>query len=235
MGEVVGFGRRRPNGLKIVELRKGNGLKQEVLAQQTGISVRLLRDVERRNHPLDTATLTALATELKVTADDIILVEGSLPETVRTTPEYSPFRLKLKVVLSATVLSSMADRSSSYAWTLNVDPSTETASEMQQVMLIVRRMVDGCHSFADHDEFDGMAFDQIPRLARLKEVLETLRDRGVNVLAGTHVYRWRDEGGVLTLKTILTLSFVNKEIEEESTFIDPGLPDSDVRDDDIPF
>src|SRR5437762_3147315 len=68
MGDVIGLGRKRPNGAKIVNLRKKQGLKQETLAERANnISVRLLRDIERRNHPVAATTLTAIATALQTT------------------------------------------------------------------------------------------------------------------------------------------------------------------------
>ena len=77
MGDVIGLGRQRPDGRKVVELRKGLGLKQEGLAEKAGLSVRLLRDVERENRPIKDATLTALATQLNATPEDIILEDRS--------------------------------------------------------------------------------------------------------------------------------------------------------------
>ena len=48
MGELIDPGRKQPNGSKIVELRKRNGMKQETLAKDADISVRLLRDIEKK-------------------------------------------------------------------------------------------------------------------------------------------------------------------------------------------
>src|SRR5690349_796371 len=58
---ISDYGKKRPNGRKIVELRKEKGLKQEGLADGARISVRLLRDIERNNHPVPTTTITAIA------------------------------------------------------------------------------------------------------------------------------------------------------------------------------
>ena len=52
------------------------------------------------------------------------------------------------------------------------------------------------------------------RLAHLKQKLEELQERGVNVLAGTHVYRWKDDDGALAIKIILRVSFVQAPLEE---------------------
>jgi transcriptional regulator with XRE-family HTH domain len=67
MGEVIGLGRKRPDGRKVIELRKQKGVKQSDLARRAHISERLLRDIERKNHPVPSTIITALATELKVT------------------------------------------------------------------------------------------------------------------------------------------------------------------------
>src|SRR5262249_58938100 len=74
MGDVIGLGRKRPDGAKIVHLRKQKGMKQEALAEKADkMSVRLLRDIERRNRPVLATTITAIATALQTTPDEIIL------------------------------------------------------------------------------------------------------------------------------------------------------------------
>ncbi len=56
--------RQQPNGKKIVELRERCEMKQKALADDAGISERLLRDIEQRNKPVPTTTITAIASAL---------------------------------------------------------------------------------------------------------------------------------------------------------------------------
>jgi transcriptional regulator with XRE-family HTH domain len=145
VGEVIGLGRKRPDGNKIVELRKQRGLKQEVLAEKVSISVRLLRDIERKNHAVPSTTITAIATELKVTPDQIIL------RSQHDSQQYQ--MLKLKPIRSACELERLASNAvHRYSWDVSVDPTAATAKEMQQLLRIVRRLVE-CLSVTD--EFDS--------------------------------------------------------------------------------
>jgi transcriptional regulator with XRE-family HTH domain len=230
VGDVIGLGRKRPDGSKIVQLRKSRGLKQEALADLAGVSVRVLREVERRNHPLDTTTLTALATQLQVTADDIVLSDARLGSAL------DRYRLKLRAVRSANGLYGLADTAGDWQWGLLLDPEVETQQEMQELLVIVRRYVRGRGPITD-DEFDDVSFGTIPRLAKLKNLVEALRTCGVHVLAGTYVFRWRDEENVVSRKTVLEVRFAPSDVEEHTIFIDPGLPASEEKFDldDSPF
>jgi transcriptional regulator with XRE-family HTH domain len=246
VGEVIGLGRKRPDGNKIVELRKQRGLKQEVLAEKVSISVRLLRDIERKNHAVPSTTITAIATELKVTPDQIIL------RSQHDSQQYQ--MLKLKPIRSACELERLASNAvHRYSWDVSVDPTAATAKEMQQLLRIVRRLVE-CLSVTD--EFDsenatgGKAeapddFGYVTRLARLQESLDTLWEGGVGVLAATY-YRnsltnqkdkspglpkipipgskqfWKSEG-------ILEIRFVPAKVDEEVISIDTGLPLEHVK------
>ena len=73
----MGIGKRQPDGKKIVKLREQNGLKQNVLARDARISERLLRDIERRSKPVPASTITAIATALKVPAEEITIETGA--------------------------------------------------------------------------------------------------------------------------------------------------------------
>ena len=182
MGAETDYGKRRPNGGKIVELRKEKGLKQEALAGTAKISERLLRDIERKNHPVPTTIITAIASALSVNSGDITL----------STPDASPTKagslLKLRAVRSATELTTLAGRANKYEWGLKIDPSTATAVDMQAVMMIIKRLVQP--SSEHRDEFDSEEFGEIPRLARLQDLLTRLHTNGVNVIAGTYTYSW---------------------------------------------
>jgi transcriptional regulator with XRE-family HTH domain len=71
MGDLVESGRVEPNGAKIAELRKQNGMTQEDLAKKAGYSERLLRDIERKNHAVPVTTITEIATVLNVAPGEI--------------------------------------------------------------------------------------------------------------------------------------------------------------------
>lgn len=102
MGDVIGLGRKRPDGAKIVNLRKQKGFKQEYVADMAKISVRRLRDIERSNHPVPATTITDIATALQTTADEITL---STPDG---TPNPSVSQLKLTAIRSAKDLNALA-------------------------------------------------------------------------------------------------------------------------------
>ena len=262
MGDVIGLGRKRPDGAKIVHLRKQKGMKQEALAEKADkMSVRLLRDIERRNRPVLATTITAIATALQTTPDEIIL---STPDG---TPASSVPLLKLTAIRSAKDLNALASDATKYEWMLEVDPSAKTAPDMQSLMCIVRRLVPG--SWEDwKDEFDEQPFGEIPRLAKLQELLEKLREQGVGVIAGKYVQhslvkekdldffsRFTPIPGkpkwAIKTEFILHLHFVPAEKQEGDTRIRPGkplnrlleearrLPDDDKKrgdmDDEIPF
>jgi transcriptional regulator with XRE-family HTH domain len=187
MGPESDNGRKRPNGRKIRELRKEKGLKQEALAETAYISVRLLRDIERNDHPVQTTTMTAIAAALKVDPANITL---STPDGSPTTNTNS--LLKLRVVRSATELSRLASSADEYEWSLMIDPSTATAADMQAVMITVHRLVKKYGRLPQDatwwDEFDEQKFGEIPRLARLQDLLTRLGASGVNVVAAIHTY-----------------------------------------------
>src|SRR5262245_6130732 len=102
MGDVIAPGKKRPNGTKIATLRKEMGLKQETLAEKANkMSVRLLRDIETRNRPVLATKITAIATALETTPDEITL------STRDGTQASSVPRLKLTAIQSAKDLSAL--------------------------------------------------------------------------------------------------------------------------------
>jgi transcriptional regulator with XRE-family HTH domain len=232
---VSGLGRKQPNGAKIANLRKQLGVKQEDLAYRADkISVRLLRDIERRNHPVAATTITAIATALQTTPDEITL---STPDG---TPASSRSLLKLTAIRSAKDLSALATNTDEFDWMLEVDPSPVTAKDMQRLMLIVERLV---HSFKTEDEFDAEPFGEIPRLALLQQLLAQLRDQGVGVIAGRYVrhsltktkdadfFSWRiadKPEWSINYKFILCLHLVPAEKEEGDARIRPGKSVDDL-------
>ena len=134
MGDVIGLGRKRPNGKKIVELRNKHGQKQEALAKKVSISVRVLRDIERSNHPVPATTITAIATALETTPDEITL---STPDG---TPASSVPLLKLTAIRSAKDLNALAHDATQFEYALEVDPSAVTAPDMQWLLWITRSL-----------------------------------------------------------------------------------------------
>jgi transcriptional regulator with XRE-family HTH domain len=90
MRKAIGVGRRRPDGARIVAIRRQKGLKQEDLASRARMSVRTLRDVERSNHPIPATTITAIARELKVSSDEIILKTPEDSQDDQKLEEFSP-------------------------------------------------------------------------------------------------------------------------------------------------
>jgi transcriptional regulator with XRE-family HTH domain len=263
MEAAVDQGRKQPNGRKIVELRKQRGLKQEVLAERAKISVRLLRDIEKKNYAVRMTDITAIANVLNVDPSDITL---SGPAASPTKPG-SPSKqlgslLKLRAVRSATELSGLAEESGNYEWSLKIDPIPATAADMQAVMKIVHRLVkkygrlNPGSNFSD--EFDEHQFGEIPRLAHLQDLLSKLLTNGVNVVAGTYTYssvRKLDEGEDLEpgeirvgvprtatkqafkYRSVLRIQFMSSDVEEDviSIHTGPSLEDFEVDDDDIPF
>jgi transcriptional regulator with XRE-family HTH domain len=198
VGEVTGLGRIRPDGKKIVELRKRHGLTQEALAEEVSISVRVLRDIERKNHAVRSTTITAIATALKADPDEITLSVSERQELKQRQ------ELKLRAVRSANEFSRMAREAHRYNWEVRVDPTAATTKEMQQLLMIIRRFVERerCSVTDEFDNEDATGpdpvssdelgphpnFGDIARLARLQELLDTLRAGGVGVLAGHYFH-----------------------------------------------
>jgi transcriptional regulator with XRE-family HTH domain len=215
MREVTGLGRRQPDGGKVVKLRKQLGIKQEDLAQRAGMSVRHLREIERRNKAAAGTHITAIATALQVPPHEI-----TLPASNAMSPdEDGRFRVKLKAVRSAHVLSSLAELAGQYTWHLSVDPTRATAKDMQQLLRIIRRLVER-GSVTDEFDIDSATgqradppkdFGVITRLARLQELINALLKRGVGVLVGMHFNK----------ETILEIQFVPRVVESVSRGIAP--------------
>jgi transcriptional regulator with XRE-family HTH domain len=235
----MGIRKDQPDGKKIKELRERREMKQKALADDAGISERLLRDIERRNKPVPASIITKIATLLGATAAEITL------STSDETEDASAFvsLLKLRAVRSANELNSLALSAYQYEWQLKVDPSEATAEDMRQVMTILDRLVDVHRLRArgfpcQGDEFDSLPFGAIPRLARLQELLEKLRANGVGVLAGSYVrqslinkeddepYDYGDKGSTRP-EVIMCVHFVPSEVDEEMITL--------ILDDLIPF
>jgi transcriptional regulator with XRE-family HTH domain len=228
MGDVIGLGRRRPNGAKIANLRREKGLKQADFAKK-GVSERVLREIERHNHPVPATTITAIATALQTTPDEITLStpDGTLASSVPL--------LKLTAIRSAKDLNALASDTTEFEYVLEVDPSPVTAPTMQALMMIVRRLV---QPYENQDEFDRQHFGAIPRLAQLQELLGQLFEHGVGVIAGKYVRRslkrTKDADFVdepipdteWSIKTqfILRLHFVPAEKQEGDIRINSGKP-----------
>src|SRR5436309_16098768 len=94
MGDVIGLGRKWPNGAKIRELLEQKGLMRKNFAYLARISERTLRDIERRNHPVLATTITDIATALQTTPDEITF------SAAEGTPDSSVSLLKLRAIRS---------------------------------------------------------------------------------------------------------------------------------------
>jgi hypothetical protein len=175
--------------------------------------------------------LTNIATALKTTSDEITLstLTGTPASTLDGTPAAS--LLKLTAIRSAKDLSNLASGATRLEYRLEVDPSTVTAPAMQSLLVIVDRLV----RLRRKDEFDDQPFGDIPRLARLQELLAQLREQGVGVIAGKHVRRslvrdsvefWDesipDTRWSIRTEFILSLHFVSAEKQEDDIPVDPG-------------
>ena len=219
----MGIGKRQPNGKKIVELRQQKEWKQNVLAREDAFSERHLREIERRNKPVPETLITEIATLLGATSDEITLPTSD--ETLNPsspllhTPAMAGPLLRLRTVRSVTELNNLASSANEYEWDLKVDPSEATAEDMRQVMTILRRLVHGRHEIFE-DEFDGLSFSTIPRLARLQELLGKLRANGVGVLAGSYV-RLSVINKEISSEVIVCVHFVPSEVDEEVIRVPP--------------
>jgi transcriptional regulator with XRE-family HTH domain len=129
MAEARSYGRKRPNGEKIAQLRREKGIKQADFAGRAKISERLLREIERRNHSVLSTTITSIAAALMVSPDNIVL---STPDARSTKLTIAPgvgqgrsrFLLRLLVVRSATELNNLAEDTAKYKWALTLNASS---------------------------------------------------------------------------------------------------------------
>ena len=210
---MVGLGRKRPNGKKIFELRRKIGLKQEVLADEAGVSVRTLRDIERKDHAIHSVTITAIATQLKISPDQITL----------STPEDSQqhHMLKLKPFRSAHQLSCLAEEAHQFDWGFNF--KGKTAKETQQLVGIVRSLEGKLYSCAEPPSY--YEFQWLHQLAQLQESLDVLSEGGVRVLAASYY-----QNSLASQKNkspgmkVLVIRFVSGEVDELDVSIDPRPP-----------
>ena len=164
---------------------------------------------------------------LKVPPNEITLPASNEIASEEDSHTLKRTQLKLRAVRSASELSELAGGATRYYWKLKVDPTATTSNEMQELLQIIRRLV----------ERDGV-FEWIPRLARLQELLEALLARGVGVLAGTYYnHAWtsledKDPKTLLMpgerrmkLEDILEIIFVPRDVEEKVICpdLDPGF------------
>ena len=145
-----------------------------------------------------------------------------------------------------------------------MDPTAATAKEMQQLLHIIRRLMERDNVT---DEFDKenvtqwytapANFGKITRLARLQELLDTLLAGGVGVLAGSYYdHSWADSedrspatarirlrGGVMKAEEVFEIRFAPRDVEELiiSPRLDPNFDEikeelrEHLRDEEIPF
>ena len=164
---VIGFG-RLPDGGKIVELRKRDGSGNDCYCHRN-----CSESFPRRDHSPR-------------------LERDGLDDNGRAQARPDQTQLKLRAVRSASELSNLAGGAHRYNWDLSVDPTAATAKEMQQLLLIIRRLVEQDYVTDEFDKenvttmFAPTNFKKFTRLARLQELLDSLLAGGVGVLAGSY-------------------------------------------------
>lgn len=239
-----------PDGKKIAQFRKELSLSQEALAEGR-ISVRLLRDVERRDKPLGEVVLRNIATALKRPLDAIVLKQAPKVDWETIARPRSRSQLLLELVKSGSELQTAAYYSAKFSWALEAEPVSETASLMEEVLKIVSREVNrGMDDprFSDDpyrrktDDYDAQhEFPTLFRIARLNEILQLLAGRGIAVLSNTYVHRLcteRDGFAIDEDQVRLYLGFYPEGTTAKIVHIDPGLPspvEAEQMDDDLPF
>src|SRR5215471_15927354 len=141
-----------PDGAKIVQLRKTKGYKQHALAEMARMSERLLRDIETQGKPVPEHRLAELANSLGTTLDQIQAKAAASDETKSDGRAKStdPHQLELHVTEKAIRLWQLASGVKSFNYTLDVDPTSQTAPLLDSVITILHR----AFSQAPEDEFD---------------------------------------------------------------------------------
>jgi len=201
-----------------MELRKEKGLKQVAFVKDLPIKERLFRDIERKNHPVPASTITAIAAKLKVNPSDITLSTpdasptkaGSLLKlrVVRSATELSAlaggatkYEWRLKIDPSTATAADMqatmtiVRRLVAESYGTASGPSAMEAfgtwgPVVHKLTMPPIENLDDSSLENVQDEFDKEEFGDIPRLARLQDLLTRLRTNGVNVIAGTYTYSW---------------------------------------------
>ena len=138
-----------------------------------------------------------------------------------------------------------------------MDPTAATAKEMQQLLLIIRRLVEQDYVTDEFDKenvttmFAPTNFGRFTRLARLQELLDSLLAGGVGVLAGSYYnHSWTDlddtstgtvglRGGRVKAEEVFEIRFAPRDVEELiiSPRLDPNFDEirEHLREEDIPF
>jgi transcriptional regulator with XRE-family HTH domain len=233
-----------PNGSKIRELRKEKRLLQKQLGHKVGLSERTLREVENRNKSIPEFKLVELAQKLGVELD-VIKTPRKLEAVIipLQSAKDNPYQLQLRPVIDGGTLWEMARRSEKLSWAMEVDPTTETAPWMEEILKIVSRLAKGSQNgrVRYSDEYDEQyQFPDIYRRARIREIIDKLSFSGIQVVANTYVHRFKDDEDRLQHEGILYVSFASFEDNYIMKWIDPGLPDdipASIYDfsDDLPF
>ena len=233
-----------PNGSKIRELRKEKRLLQKQLGHRVGLSERTLREVENRNKSLPEFTLVELAQKLGVELDVIKTPRKQEAVVIPLQPaKDNPYQLQLRPVTDGGTLWEMARRSEKLSWTMEIDPTTETAPWMEEILKIITRLAKGSRNglIRYWDEYDEQyQFPDIYRRARIREIIDNLATKGVQVMANNYVHRFKDDEDALQHEGIIFVSFASFEHSYVMKWIDPGLPDdipASIYDlsDDLPF
>ncbi len=239
---VISIGRVVPDGEAIARIRQDKELSQEALAQQAKISQRLLRDIERRNHPIPKHRLLNIATQLGTPTERIQLAQPAAVEPDTMLRPLPDTMLRLLPVEGALAMWEIARSADSLEWTLAVEPNSKTAPPMEAVLTILNRIVDGRTPFdcdySNHDEFDrNNKFSDIARLSCLGELLQALTDGGICVLANTYLHHLEPRGSKLPPQKRIWVMFTPAGTTSRTVPIDSGYRPAMAADidDDIPF
>lgn len=236
---VISIGRVIPDGKAIARIRKDKELSQEALAQQAKISQRLLRDIERRNHPVRKHCLLNIATQLGAPTEHIQLAQPAAVEPDTMLRPLPDTMLRLLPVEGALAMWEIARSADSLEWTLAVEPNSKTAQPMEAVLTILNRIVDGRPPLdCDLDEFDrNNKFSDIARLSRLGELLQALTDGGICVLANTYLHHLDSRECYQPPQKRILVMFTSAETTSRTVSIDSGYRPAMAGDidDDLPF
>ncbi len=216
---------KRPNGEAIRELRTARAMTQEKLARLSGVDVKTIYRAERGELPVRIETLQDLAAALEVPLARIVVEEPSCDESIATAPE-SYRSLVLRRVERASEYCELGAQCERYVYRVKVDPDEPTAGRMRELLELTRRVVMG--AAAARDRFDEAGeFSEPARIARLKTLLDELRQAGVSVLANKFVETAPAEAG---RRVVLHVLFADGDVRRAA--LAPGWvtePDEQAR------
>jgi transcriptional regulator with XRE-family HTH domain len=238
-----------PDGKRIAELRREKRMKQVALAHDSGISDRLLRDIENKNRGVGEHHLVNIANALGVQPNSIRKVlylvkteDDGAPDITAT--RHGFMRMRLKPIDSAGHLFRMSNTATWMNYELLVDPTKESAAAIIDFLSIVKAKVGDEWGF--NDGYSSGNFPDIMRMARLGELIAEF-DR-MNIIVLANIYRrraWKnDYDGYRVVPEIrLHLCICPVNTGERYVFVEDDDEEAkkrasryaDLDDDDFPF